>query len=323
VEIHKKTRVAVLGGTGFLGSHLRAAFEGAGFTTGVFSRTTGCDLLDLSSAWALLDAFNPDYLINSAALVGSVNYVSDFAADVIDVNTRIVLNVYKIAQQMRDVVVINPAANCAYPGIMDDYEEDHLFDGPVHPSVQSYGTTRRMMITASRCYNDQYGVRSVNLLVPNLYGPMDSVNPNKTHALNALVIKFVSAIKREAPEIEVWGTGTPIREWLYVKDLARIMLHVIQSGDESLEPVNVAQSRGQTVTELVEVLKGLTGYRGNIRYDLRYPDGAPKKVMNDRRFRQRFPDFQFTPLVDGIRETIDYYMRVLQAVPPERTGPRQ
>ena len=304
-------RVAILGGTGFAGRNVRNALESAGITVGVFSRTTGCDLLDLPTAWAKLDQFRPDYIVNCAALVGSVNYVTDFAADVVDTNMRIILNTYKIAQQMREVVVINPIANCAYPGVMDFYEERGLWDGPIHPSVLSYGSTRRMMWVLSRCYFDQYGVRSVNLVVPNMYGPFDSTNPNKTHALNALVIKFVRARKYDQPAVEVWGTGKPIREWLYVKDFAEVVRRVAVGGEMLLEPVNIGQNKGYTVRELVEMISETVNFEGEVTYNTRYQDGAPKKVMDDHYFRQRFPDFKFTSLQDGLLETVQYYQQIL------------
>ena len=307
----KDIRVAILGGTGFAGHNIRTILEYHGITVGLFSRTTGCDLLDLPTAWGRLDAFRPDYIINCAAVVGSINYVSDFAADVVDVNMRIILNTYKIAQQMRQVVVVNPIANCGYPGIMDYYEEAGFWDGPIHPSVLSYGSTRRMMWALARCYADQYGVRSANLIVPNMYGPHDSTNPNKTHALNALIIKFVKAVKYQMPEVEVWGTGKPIREWLYIVDFAELVRRVIESGQSNIEPVNLAQNHGYTVQRLVEMVSTEVEYSGQVVYNTKYPDGSPKKVMSDRLFRQRFPDFNFTPIETGIKETVEYYRNIL------------
>jgi len=301
-------RVAVLGGTGFAGRNVRDALEEAGMTVEAFSRTTGCDLMDLPTTWARLDAFRPDYIVNCAALVGSVNYVTDFAADVVDVNMRIIMNTYKAALQLREVIIINPLANCAYPGVMDQYDERGLWDGPIHPSVLSYGSTRRMMWVFSKCYREQYGVRSVNLIVPNMYGPYDSVNPNKTHALNALVIKFVKAVTNGASEVEVWGTGKPIREWLYVGDFARLVLRVIEGGEDSLDPVNLAQNKGQTVSELVDAVRTQVG---RIVYNTKFQDGSPKKVMDDTYFRQRFPGFDFTSLETGIAETVAYYQGIL------------
>jgi GDP-L-fucose synthase len=304
-------RIAILGGTGFAGRNVRNELEAAGLTVAVFSRTTGCDLLDLPVVWARLDAFRPTHIVNCAAHVGSVNYVTDFAADVVDRNMRMLLNIYKIAEQMRETVVVNPIANCAYPGVLDTYEEGSFWAGPIHPSVLSYGSTRRMIEVLSRCYHAQYGVRSANVIVPNMYGPYDSTNPNKTHALNALVIKFVQAGKTGASEVEVWGTGKPIREWLYVKDFARIVRHLIETKEDFQSPVNVAQDHGLSVSELVSIISAKVGYKGAIIKNTKFPDGSPKKVMNDRVFRSRFPDFQFTAFDQGLAETIEYYQKVL------------
>ncbi len=307
----EKNRVAILGGTGFAGRNVRNELEGAGMTVGVFSRTTGCDLLDLATAWAKLDAFRPTHIVNCAAHVGSVNYVSDFSADVVDQNMRMLLNIYKIAEQMRETVVINPIANCAYPGVLDTYEEASFWDGPIHPSVLSYGSTRRMIDVLSKCYHAQYGVRSANIIVPNMYGPFDSTNPNKTHALNALVIKFVKAVKANQEEVEVWGTGKPIREWLYVKDFARIVRDLVGSRGGINPPFNIAQNHGLSVDELVTLIKTKLDYKGRIVKNTKYPDGSPKKVMSNQVFRQRYPDFQFTSFAQGLEETIEYYRAIL------------
>jgi GDP-L-fucose synthase len=121
----------------------------------------------------------------------------------------------------------------------------------------------------------------------------------------------VHAVKSGALEVEVWGTGKPIREWLYVKDFAVAIRRVIMTADVVMEPVNIAQNRGYSVKELVDIICQTVNYTGAIRYNTRYQDGSPKKVMDDRYFRQRFPDFQFTAFDTGIRETVDYYTRIL------------
>src|SRR5438128_330548 len=135
----KPPKVLVLGATGFAGRNVWNLLKESGYEVSGLSRTSGCDLMDLPSAWRAIEPIRPDYLVNCAACVGSVNYVSDFAADVVDLNMRMLLNLYKVARQMHETVVINPIANCGYPGTLDSYAESDFWSGPVHPSVLSYG----------------------------------------------------------------------------------------------------------------------------------------------------------------------------------------
>lgn len=307
----KPLKVLILGATGFAGRNVWNLLKQTGYEVYGLSRTSGCDLMDLPSAWRCIEPIRPDYIVNCAACVGSVNYVSDFAADVVDLNMRMLLNLYKMAQQMRETVVINPIANCGYPGSLDSYAEGDFWSGPVHPSVLSYGSTRRMIEVLASCYHSQYGVRSANFIVPNMYGPYDAINPNKTHALNALVIKFVRARKESANDVEVWGTGKPIREWLYVKDFAEVVRRAIESRESFHQPTNIAQNHGLTVDELVDIIRLEVGYQGRVTKNLSFPDGTPRKVMQDKLFRQRFPDFAFTDFKKGLAETIAYYQKIL------------
>jgi GDP-L-fucose synthase len=304
-------RVLILGATGFAGQNVSALLKGGGLEVHGLSRSSGCDLMDLDAARKAIEPLRPDFIVNCAALVGSINYVQDFAADVVDQNMRMLLNLYKIAQPLHDTTIINPIANCGYPGGMDLFREQDFWAGPLDPTVKSYGSTRRMIEVLSECYGAQYGVRSANLFVPNMYGPFDSPNPNKTHALNALVIKFVSAVKHGRDEVEVWGTGKPIREWLYVKDLARVIQSVIKAEVVLDGPINVAQNHGLSVDDLVAIIIERLGYKGGVRKNTEYGDGAAKKVMDDSLFRRYFPGFTFTNFMHGLDETIKYYQATL------------
>ena len=158
----------------------------------------------------------------------------------------------------------------------------------------------------------QHGIRSVHFLVPNMYGPHDSTDPDKAHALNALISKFVKAETTGSGEIVVWGTGVAIREWLYARDFGHLVLSVIQ--DPAMvglnEPLNIGQNFGLSVRELIDMIVQKMGCKGRIRYDQSMPDGAPRKVMDDRRFRKVFPEFAFTPMARGIESTIAYYRGV-------------
>jgi GDP-L-fucose synthase len=177
----------------------------------------------------------------------------------------------------------------------------------------SYGSTRRMMAILADCYRVQHGLRTISLFVPNMYGPYESTDPTKAHALSALVSKVVKAKSMEAPAISVWGTGIAVREWLYAPDFARIIRETIARNRELPfeAPINVGQRDGLSVRDLLSLIVEESGYGGAISWDTTKPDGAPKKVMDDVRFRTHFPTFAFTSLREGIRATIAWYQAQL------------
>ena len=222
-------KIVVLGGTGFVGSNVMEVLCKAQLPCISASRSEGIDLKDVESARKLFRAERPAFIVNCAANVGSLNYVTAQAADVITVNSQIILGIYgAVAAECPNALVINPIANCAYPATVETFEEEHWWDGHLHRSVLSYGSTRRMLWAVAECFQMQHGVRSINLLVPNMYGPNDSTDPNKAHALNALVSKFVKA-HVTGDQVTIWGTGVAIREWLYAPDFAQIILAIIQN----------------------------------------------------------------------------------------------
>ncbi|MFC5269343.1 NAD-dependent epimerase/dehydratase family protein [Adhaeribacter terreus] len=306
-------KIALLGGNGFAGRNIAEILTENNIQYEATSLLMGTDLRDVSQAVAFLEKVQPDFIINCAAHVGSLNYVTEKAADVVSDNSRMILGMYEAAAKVcPKAIIINPIANCAYPATANTFLEDEWWNGHLHRSVLSYGVTRRLLWAVGECYLMQYGMKSIHLLVPNMYGPYDSTDPNKAHALNALISKFVKAENTSQPEIEIWGTGVAIREWLYAKDFARIVLQVIQNDElQNIEsPLNIAQNSGLSVKELVEIIKNNFKYSGQIVWNHNKPDGAPKKVMDDTNFRQVFPDFEFTPFQDGINKTISYYQSV-------------
>jgi len=303
-------KTLVLGGTGFVGRNVLEILSDSQVPCSSASRVDGTDLRDEAQTRALLNRERPTVIVNCAAHVGSLNYVTQQAADVVVDNTRIVLSLYEaIARECPKALVINPIANCAYPASVNTFEEDHWWDGHLHRSVLSYGSTRRHLWSVAECFQMQHGVRSVHFLVPNMYGPFDSTDPNKAHALNALVSKFVKAQETGVPVVDVWGSGVAIREWLYAGDFARVVLAVIENSRMPglSEPLNVGQNFGLSVRELVDMVVAAVGYEGCVTYNHEMPDGAPRKVMDDRRFQKVFPGFAFTPLAQGIVRTIAHY----------------
>jgi len=306
-------KILILGATGFVGQNTVRTFNDCGIAVTRSARSLGNDLLQADATKEYLQREQPDYIINCAAHVGSLNYVTHHAADVILDNSRMLLNLYEaVAQLDKKPVVINPIANCAYPATSTTFVEEEWWNGPLHSSVMAYGSTRRLMWSIGESFLWQHNIKSVYLLVPNMYGPYDSTDPNKAHALNALVSKFVKAEKENKKEIDIWGTGIAVREWLYAGDFGRVVYEVVTNKQLMglSQPINIAQNFGLSVRELAGIINGYFGNRFVIKWDETMPDGAPRKVMDDRRFSKVFPEFKFQNFEKGIFEVVNYYKSV-------------
>ncbi len=306
-------KIVLLGAGGFAGNNVAKVLKENEVIFHSFSGKQEVDLRNLHDTITALKEIKPDIIINCAAHVGSLNYVTRQAADIICDNSLMITNMYQaIAQVNSKCIIINPIANCAYPAVDEKFDEDDLWKGPVHPSVLAYGGAKRFLLLVAKSFEMQYGIKSIQLLVPNMYGPNDSTDPDKAHALNALISRFVKAENTATTNITLWGTGVAIREWLYAADFGRIILHIIQHPKMIgfSEPLNIAQNFGLSVKELVEVIQQHFDTTFLIKWDAGMPDGAPKKVMDDARFKKIFADFQFTDLNQGISETIRYYKSV-------------
>ncbi len=306
-------KIVLLGHSGFVGTNILKAMSAQNITPYCVSRTTGYDLRSREENIRFLKEYSPEVVINCAAEVGSLNYVSKYAADVVFNNAAMITGLYSaISEVDPGIVVIQPIANCAYPAHATLFREEEFWNGQLHPSVLSYGFTRRMLLTVAECYKMQHSVRSINLIVPNMYGPYDSTDPNKAHALNALISKFVKAINGQQDSVEIWGTGVAVREWLYAGDFARIVMHVLNdvSNINYDLPVNIAQESGLSVMELIDVILRHIPYRGNTYYNKNMPDGAPRKVMSRANFDRVFPGFKFTSFDEGIAAAAEYYQNL-------------
>lgn len=234
------------------------------------------------------------------------------AGDVIHDNVQMAINLYRA---VKDVVphakIVNPFGNCSYPGSADVQRETQWQDGPVHDSVLAFGFVKRVQHTLAESYRKQYGIKTVNWLVCNPYGPENHINLDKMHALNGIIIRMMRAQQNGDKTFEIWGTGTPIREWLYITDAARIMVHSIEHVAEQTHPVNVAKKQGYSIKEIAELVSKILEYPVEFVYKTDMPDGAPVKIMDDALFRSKYPDFTFTKLEDGIRETIAHFKPML------------
>jgi GDP-L-fucose synthase len=254
-----KKIILILGGHGFLGKNLNNIFQGSSFEIHNESRRTGCDILDLQVLKKKISSLKPYCLINAAAHVGSIAYVTKNAANVCHDNAQMYLNIFKAINEAHpEAILINPISNCSYPGIIDVQHEELWWQGAVHDSVESYGNPKKLGFILSECYRKQYGIRTVNLIMSNAYGPLDYADVQRTHAMNGIVIRMIQVIRNGDKEFVVWGTGTPVREWIYMEDAARVIREVLEKEIFDLpQPLNIGQEHGVSINESVGFVRSM------------------------------------------------------------------
>jgi GDP-L-fucose synthase len=302
-------KILILGGFGFLGKNLNEVFKGSNFEVINQSRKNGFDLTDLNLTISKIKEINPSIIIFSSAHVGSISYVSKYSADVVHDNTIMYINLYKAVKESNPkIIIINPISNCSYPGIIDIQNEENWWDGPIHESVESYGNPKKMGFIISECYKKQYGIKTINLIISNAYGPNDYLDENRTHAMNGIILRMIKSQKNKDKEFLVWGSGTPIREWVYMPDVAKIIFKIISEENYNLpNPINIGQEYGVSINESVNLIKEILNYDITLKHDLSKQDGAPIKVLGKSKFQQYFKNFIFTSYKEGISNTINYY----------------
>jgi GDP-L-fucose synthase len=304
--------ILVLGGHGFFGRNIVKKLRDTDHSVVPLSRRDGLDLGDLNGTTSYFKEIEPHVIINCAAHVGSLHYVSENAGDVIHDNTQMALNLYLATKNScPQARIINPLSNCSYPGEANIHYESQWWMGEVHDSVFSYANSKRFLYTVSKSYHKQYQIESVNFLVPNTFGPGDTIDPNKTHAVNGMIIRMLKAKINNDKEFEIWGTGSPIREWGYIDDVVDIILKGITIDHDLLYPVNIAQNTGFTIKESAEFIAQAVGFEGDLVFNTNYQDGAPSKLLDDQLFKTIFNEYSFTDHQTAIQKTVNYYKTII------------
>lgn len=308
-EYWKGRTVVVTGGRGFLGRAVVSKLGERGANAVSISRASGCDLRDLSQARRALEAVGPSLVINCASNQGGIAYQKLYPGQIYYDNLLMGANTMEAARLAGVEKYVNIIAGCAYPGDPRDgiLREDEFEAGPMHPTVENYGATKRAAVMQAKCYRRQYGFKVVSLVLINLYGPGEHFHPDRSHALAALLRKFYEAKRDRQPEVIVWGTGRAVREWLYVEDAAEGIVRAAECYDD-VEPLNVAVGRGLPMSELATIIARIVGYERKIVYDTAKPDGALLKTGDITRMKRALGWEPPTSLEDGIRRTLDWFV---------------
>ena len=305
-------RVLVSGGSGFLGRHVVARLRVAGVDV-VAPRSTEFDLTVPGAAEAMLAAARPDTVVHLAARVGGIGYNQAEPAPLYLANLLMGTHVIEAARTTPGVEqTILVGTVCSYPKFTPvPFREDSLWDGYPEETNAPYGLAKKAHLVHAQVNATQYGQRSAYLIPTNLYGPGDKFHPSVSHVIPALVKKCVDAVERGDDKVEVWGTGTASREYLYVDDAAEAIvlaaLTPIEPGTIP-EPVNLGTDHEVTIRETVETIARLTGFTGELRWDPTKPDGQPRRRVDASRAEHVLGWRARTPFEDGMRATIDWYL---------------
>lgn len=306
----KFKKIVVTGGFGFLGKQVVTTLRKSKYMFFPCSRRTGIDIRQLETITKYLKEINPEIVIHCAAQVGGIAYDEIYPIEVLENNTIIGMNIIKACVTAGIKHFLDMMPNCTYPGDLQEYEETLWWNGPMHPSVVVYGLPRKMLWGSCFAYSKKYEFKALHLILPNMYGPDDHFDPIKSHALGALIAKIVDAKMKKLPTVEIWGTGKPIREWLYVEDAAECIAKVLLNWEkfEHNEIMNVGIRTGISIKELAELIRELVDWKGEFVYLTDKPNGAMKKVLVADKMKKKLRWQPRTSLRIGINKTIKNYI---------------
>jgi GDP-L-fucose synthase len=302
----KGKRVLVTGGAGFLGSFLCPMLEERGGDVHV-PRSRDFDLTEQSDVRRLMIETRPDVVIHLAAEVGGIGANRENPGRFFYANSAMGLNLIEESRRSGVEKFVQVGTVCAYPKFASvPFKEDDLWSGYPEETNAPYGIAKKSLLVMLQAYRQQYGLNGIYLLPVNLYGPGDNFDLQSSHVIPALIRKFVHARDSGADTVDVWGTGTASREFLYIDDAARGIVLATELY-ESSDPVNIGAGREVIIRDLVEMIAAIVGFEGAIRWDASKPDGQPRRMLDTTRASESFGFTAQVELEDGLRRTIDWW----------------
>ena len=305
MEISAKIYVA--GHRGMVGSAITRALDIAGYKNILTATHSKLDLLDQKAVADFFSQEQPDYVFLAAAKVGGIMANSTYPADFLYENLMIETNIIKNAYANNAKKLLFLGSSCIYPKMAQQpIKEESLLTGALEETNEAYAIAKIAGLKLCEMYNRQYGTNYISVMPTNLYGPNDNFDLENSHVLPALIRKFHEAKINDSDNVVVWGTGIPVREFLYADDLAEACLYLMQSYNHS-KIVNIGTGIGITIKDLAEKIREVVGYRGNICFDTTKPDGTPVKI-NDVTYLKNLGWQARTTIDEGLTKTYQWYI---------------
>ena len=309
-KMTEKSKIYVAGHRGLVGSAILRKFESEGYSN-LITRTSR--ELDLTNQTAVNNFFaknKPEYIFLAAAKVGGIFANNAYPAEFIYQNIMIQTNVIHASYLSKVKKLLFLGSSCIYPrNCPQPMKEEYLLTGTLESTNEPYAVAKIAGIKMCQSYNRQYWTNFISVMPTNLYGPYDNFDLNNSHVLPALIRKFHEAKIEDKPYVEVWGTGSPRREFLYVDDLADACIFLMNEYNES-EIINIGIGKDITIKELSEIISSEVDYKGKIIFDKSKPDGTPQKLLDVNKIYGKGWKSQ-TSLKHGIRRTYSWYLQSL------------
>ena len=299
-------RIALTGGSGFLGRRVDAEFRACGAEVTV-ARKKDYDLVQREACRRLLADTRPDIVVHLAARVGGIGANRENPGLFFFENLMMGAQLVEECRLAGVPKVVTIGTICSYPKHTPvPFKEDALWDGYPEETNAPYGIAKKMLLVQGQAYRQQYGMDVIHLLPVNLYGPGDNFDPATSHVIPALIKRFDEAVRTGLPAVDVWGTGHASREFLHVDDAARGIRMATEAYDAS-EPVNLGAGFEITIGDLTRLIARLTGFAGEIRWDTSKPDGQPRRSLDTTRAERLFGFRAEIPFEQGLSDTIAWY----------------
>ena len=308
-EFFQNKRVVVTGGAGFLGQYVQEGLKARRCTNILVPQIEDYDLVKMGDVVRMYEALRPDIVIHLAAVVGGIGANREHPGKFFYENLMMGIQLMEQGRLKRIEKFVAIGTICAYPKFTPvPFKEDHLWNGYPEETNAPYGLAKKMLLTQSQAYRQEYGFNSIFLLPVNLYGPGDNFDPASSHVIPALIKKCVDAADEGRDFIECWGTGSASREFIYAADAAEGILLATEKY-ENPEPVNIGAGFEITIKDLAEKIADLTGFDGQIRWDPSKPDGQPRRCLDTTRAKKEFGFQAQTNFEIGLKATIDWYRK--------------